>query len=239
MKILTYQQTVKTALAMVVLIVVADSVAAQGADDVGRNWSVLTDSGWAVLNLDFAIPIDPIEFRLLPECPGELVKTRYLTGEFTVFCNEPDRRTLFPYRDGWGTATYEITTNRNGVFLTKRLETTPIPVRAKRVTDTGGDGIIGEWDLHESREPLDSNWRFVAEFPDLGGTLIAEGNYLLRIVDENTLETDNTFGEDHLIIKIEDERTFRVISQFNEREDAVFTGDLILRRINRWIPGVQ
>jgi hypothetical protein len=203
---------------------------AQSGEDAQRDWSFLINSRWRVYNIDYNRPVGPIEFKNLQICSGELIKKKYTSGVMRVYCHHLQINELVPF-NGEKISTYKFIENKNGLFIEETWGKDPISIHAKKISNVNNKSIVGTWSLFEYRKPEDKKWDFILNIPELKGTIVEEGTYLVRVVDENTLETDNTFGDDHLIIKVENENRIRIIPQFEREGEEKTIKEVILTRI--------
>ena len=107
------------------------------------------------------------------------------------------------------------------------------------------DFILGGWrtsDIYDERHPIIGKWNntningqlseeinivkpdkyiFMLDIPDLSGYSFVEGDYLLKYTGVNTFESDATFPEGHIQIKIREDGDIVIIPLFEYKGDKL------------------
>jgi len=217
-------------LVLVVLVVAHTWALGQQETDAALD-AFLTESTWTTFNLDYNDDPGPLMFRSVPKCDGELVKEYFWrVDSFVVECHLGDQQVLVPFRSRFDTVLrYRLGTSDEGSYLDQRGPDTPW-LRSYYEGKGEPDDLFGTWGGSTYRRVASNTWDYLIDIPKYRGTRIPEGSYLVRVIDENTLETDGTYGDDHIRIEIESPDLIRLVPLYGERSDARFSGDVILKR---------
>ena len=220
----------------------------------------LLEHGWGVQNIDLVpLPEQPITFRPVPELSDsqELIKTRFeFNNSFRVYAAE--RQTMFPIHDSDYLISYEFRDNGRALALVLLSDGIGLGyhLRPDNYVNSDEATLIGPWIRSSTREPSNyyvlineqSSWQLALTIPQGHPEHWPTGTHLARWIDENTLETDDTFGnrmvfeviEEHRMMR-DDQFWLRMISPI-ENPTNEFEGDLILRPVlhpDQWSEGMR
>ncbi len=208
----------------------------------------LLEHGWGVQNIDLVpLPDHPITFRALPERDQAtlLVKGRWFAlDRYTTYYDNTNENIRLSLAQFDNPSRYEFRNNGQSVIFYNLNAGyfSGSQRRAENSQDLDEPDFSGFWytqdqELQTEYRYLEGEWDYVLRISDGYMPFWPQGTHLVRWVDENTMETDGTFGPDALTIEVirdqrngDDEFWLRMISPI-ENPTNDFEGDLILRPV--------
>ncbi len=211
----------------------------------------LLEHGWGIQNIDLVpLPDQPITFRSLPEYVNDrqVIKASFshLENDYQTYSITDTQ--IEPIGNDPNSLGYELLNEGRALQLTlARFNILAGYFIKVENNDAALDNLTleGVWQSSESPDMfreyryVDSSehWDFALSVADGHPGVWPKGTHLVRWIDENTLETDDTFGnrivfeviEEHRMMR-EDQFWLRMVSPIENPENA-FEGDLILHPV--------